>query len=81
VVPPRRNNSSTEHSNTAAKANAVITDGASRSPSMALTAARDIPARCASSACDHCRASRRISTGLFAMFISLMDIIVSSQGK
>jgi hypothetical protein len=74
------NNSSTEHSNTAAKARAVATDGERRSPSMALTAAREIPTRVAKSACDHLRANRRASTGFDDMFLSYMDIIVSLWG-
>jgi hypothetical protein len=73
----RLNNSSTEHSNTAASARAVATDGDSRSPSMALTAAREIPARSASSACDHSRADRRNCTGCLAIIISFGDRIVS----
>jgi hypothetical protein len=48
---------------------------------MALTAAREMPARSASSACDHSRASRRASTGLDDMILSFMDIIVSLRGK
>jgi hypothetical protein len=47
---------------------------------MALTAAREIPARSASSACDHSRAARRASTGLHVMILSFIDIIVSFRG-
>jgi hypothetical protein len=44
---------------------------------MALTAAREMPVRSASSACDHCRASRRVCTGLVDMILSFTAIIVS----
>jgi len=44
---------------------------------MALTAAREIPARSASSACDHSRADRRNCTGCLAIIISFGDRIVS----
>jgi hypothetical protein len=40
-----------------------------------------MPARSASSACDHLRASLCVSTGLIAIFLSFMDIIVSLAGK
>src|ERR1017187_8143549 len=75
------NNSSTEHSSTAAKARAVATDGERRSPSMALTAAREMPTRFAKSACDHSHASRRACTVLDDMILSFMDIIVSLRRK
>jgi hypothetical protein len=48
---------------------------------MALTAAREIPARFAKSACDHSRASRRASTRLDDIILSFIDIIVSNRGK
>jgi hypothetical protein len=48
---------------------------------MALTAAREMPARPASSAWDHLRASLCVSTGLKDIFLSFMDIIVSLTGK
>jgi hypothetical protein len=48
---------------------------------MALTAAREIPARSASSACDHSRAIRRVCTGLDDINVSFMDIILALCGK
>jgi hypothetical protein len=44
---------------------------------MALTAAREMAARCARSACDHWRAS----TVLDDIIMSFIDIIVSFLGK
>jgi hypothetical protein len=44
---------------------------------MALTAAREMPARFANSAWDHSRANRRVSTALFDMILSFIAMIVS----
>ncbi len=64
----------------------MATDGESRSPSMALTAAREMPARSASSACDQSRACRRACTGFIAdlvcdMILSFIAIILSPKDK
>jgi hypothetical protein len=48
---------------------------------MALTAAREMPARFARSACDHSRASRCACTVLDDMILSFTDMIVSLRGK
>jgi uncharacterized protein YjiS (DUF1127 family) len=48
---------------------------------MALTAAREIPARVAKSACGHWRANRRACTVLDDMILSFIDIIVSLHRK
>ena len=81
AIPPRLNNSSTGHSKTAASASAVATDGERRSPSMAPTAAREMPARSANSACDQWRVCRRSLTGLNAIFLSLSAIFMSLRDK
>jgi len=48
---------------------------------MALTAAREIPARFAKSACDHSRACRRANTGFIDMILSFIDTIASFAGN
>jgi hypothetical protein len=73
----RPNNSSTEHSNIFANASAVATDGERRSPSIALTAAREMPARSASSTCDQRRALRCSRTKLDDIIVSFIDTILS----
>src|SRR5262245_5906681 len=78
------NSSSTEQPNVRASARAAATDGTSRLISTALTAAREIPTRCANSAWDQ-PCSRRRSFNRFAscrscaMIISHYDTILSQS--
>ena len=46
---------------------------------MALTAAREMPARPAKSACDHCRPARSTRKGLDDGIVSFMDIFMSHK--